>query len=253
MVPVSEPSQKVVPVFEPGKRSCQYLIFTLKVVPLYDVNPNLNDRNFKFDHKNYLFSGFIKVSLNRRIKIGLSPRKEGIIIRKNFRWGVEIVRMMRLTKNFNHLFLHLVLGNRTVTGNPRETHKIRRRSRPREIISNDTQKATLSLAISSPISFSRSEKKWRSGAPLQRTKRVHPSPRRTATITTYLKILLPHAHRSLLPFSSPRRKRETKAPKLSACFSPSCAPSQFSAQNVRSLLSPSAFPRPARASHRLLA
>ena len=30
---------EVVPVFEPGKRSCQYLIFTLKVVPLYDVNP----------------------------------------------------------------------------------------------------------------------------------------------------------------------------------------------------------------------
>ena len=39
MVPVSEPLKKVVPVFEPGKRSCQYLIFTLKVVPLYDVNP----------------------------------------------------------------------------------------------------------------------------------------------------------------------------------------------------------------------
>ena len=39
VVPVSEPSKKVVPVFESGKRSCQYLIITLKVVPLYDVNP----------------------------------------------------------------------------------------------------------------------------------------------------------------------------------------------------------------------
>ena len=39
MVPVSEPPKKVVPVFEPGKRSCQYLMITLKVVPLYDVNP----------------------------------------------------------------------------------------------------------------------------------------------------------------------------------------------------------------------
>ena len=39
VVPVSEPLIKVVPVFEPRKMSCQYLIFTLKVVPLYDVNP----------------------------------------------------------------------------------------------------------------------------------------------------------------------------------------------------------------------
>ena len=39
MVPVSEPSKKVVPLFEREKRSCQYLIITLKVVPLYDVNP----------------------------------------------------------------------------------------------------------------------------------------------------------------------------------------------------------------------
>ena len=39
VVPVSEPSKKVMPVFEPGKRSCQYLMITLKVVPLYDVNP----------------------------------------------------------------------------------------------------------------------------------------------------------------------------------------------------------------------
>ena len=39
VVPVSEPPKKVVPVFESGKRSCQYLIITLKVVPLYDVNP----------------------------------------------------------------------------------------------------------------------------------------------------------------------------------------------------------------------
>ena len=39
MVPVSQPPKKVVPVFERGKRSCQYLMITLKVVPLYDVNP----------------------------------------------------------------------------------------------------------------------------------------------------------------------------------------------------------------------
>ena len=34
VVPVSEPSKKVVPLFEREKRSCQYLIITLKVVPL---------------------------------------------------------------------------------------------------------------------------------------------------------------------------------------------------------------------------
>ena len=39
VVPVSERPKKVVPVFESGKRSCQYLIITVKVVPLYDVNP----------------------------------------------------------------------------------------------------------------------------------------------------------------------------------------------------------------------
>ena len=39
VVPVSEPPKMVVPVFERGKRSCQYLMITLKVVPLYDVNP----------------------------------------------------------------------------------------------------------------------------------------------------------------------------------------------------------------------
>ena len=39
VVPVSEPSKKVVPLFEREKRSCQYLIITLKVVPLYDVYP----------------------------------------------------------------------------------------------------------------------------------------------------------------------------------------------------------------------
>ena len=41
VVPVSEPSKKVVPLFEREKRSCQYLTITLKVVPLYDVNPFL--------------------------------------------------------------------------------------------------------------------------------------------------------------------------------------------------------------------
>ena len=40
VVPVSEPPKKVVLVFELGKRSCQYLMITLKVVPLYDVNPS---------------------------------------------------------------------------------------------------------------------------------------------------------------------------------------------------------------------
>ena len=39
MVPISERPKKVVPLFEREKRSCQYLIITLKVVPLYDVNP----------------------------------------------------------------------------------------------------------------------------------------------------------------------------------------------------------------------
>ena len=38
-----EPPKKVVPVFECGKRSCHYLMITLNVVPLYDVNPNLKD------------------------------------------------------------------------------------------------------------------------------------------------------------------------------------------------------------------
>ena len=41
VAPVFEPSKKVVPLFEHEKRSCQYLIITLKVVPLYDVNPFL--------------------------------------------------------------------------------------------------------------------------------------------------------------------------------------------------------------------
>ena len=39
VVPVSERPKKVVPLFERKKRSCQYLIISLKVVPLYDVNP----------------------------------------------------------------------------------------------------------------------------------------------------------------------------------------------------------------------
>ena len=39
MVPLFEPSKKVVPLFERGKRWCHYLIITLKVVPLYDVYP----------------------------------------------------------------------------------------------------------------------------------------------------------------------------------------------------------------------
>ena len=39
VVLVSEPPKKVVPIFECGKRSCHYLMITLKVVPLYDVNP----------------------------------------------------------------------------------------------------------------------------------------------------------------------------------------------------------------------
>ena len=43
MVLVSEPPEKVVPVFERGKRSCQYLMITLKVVPLYDVYPSSYD------------------------------------------------------------------------------------------------------------------------------------------------------------------------------------------------------------------
>ena len=38
VVPVSEASKKVVPVFEPRKRSCQYLMITLKVVPLYGAS-----------------------------------------------------------------------------------------------------------------------------------------------------------------------------------------------------------------------
>ena len=42
MVPVFETSKKVMPLFEREKRSCQYLIITLKVVPLYDVNPIFN-------------------------------------------------------------------------------------------------------------------------------------------------------------------------------------------------------------------
>ena len=37
------------PVFESGKRSCQYLIFTLKVVPLYDVNPEEKNEGFGGD------------------------------------------------------------------------------------------------------------------------------------------------------------------------------------------------------------
>ena len=41
MVPLFEPSKKVVPLFECEKRWCHYLIITLKVVPLYDVYPFL--------------------------------------------------------------------------------------------------------------------------------------------------------------------------------------------------------------------
>ena len=37
MMPVSEPSKKLVPLFDREKRSCQIII--LNVVPLYDVNP----------------------------------------------------------------------------------------------------------------------------------------------------------------------------------------------------------------------
>ena len=48
VVPVSEPPKKVVPVFESGKRSCQYLIITLKVVPLYDVNPKIINPKLKY-------------------------------------------------------------------------------------------------------------------------------------------------------------------------------------------------------------
>ena len=47
VVPVSERPKKVVPVFESEKRSCQYLIITPKVVPLYDVNPLNKHRNPK--------------------------------------------------------------------------------------------------------------------------------------------------------------------------------------------------------------
>ena len=36
VVLVSEPPRMVVPVFERGKRSCQYLMITLKVVPVFD-------------------------------------------------------------------------------------------------------------------------------------------------------------------------------------------------------------------------
>ena len=51
LVPVSEPPKKVVPVFERGKRSCQYLMITLKVVPLYDVNPYIYEWTYVFiDH-----------------------------------------------------------------------------------------------------------------------------------------------------------------------------------------------------------
>ena len=41
VVPVSERPKKVVPLFERKKRSCHYLIITLKVVPLYDINPKV--------------------------------------------------------------------------------------------------------------------------------------------------------------------------------------------------------------------
>ena len=40
MVPLFEPSKKVVPLFEREKRWRHYLIITLKVVPLYDVYPS---------------------------------------------------------------------------------------------------------------------------------------------------------------------------------------------------------------------
>ena len=49
MVPLFEPSKKVVPLFEREKRWCHYLIITLKVVPLYDVYPINNDHLAKFD------------------------------------------------------------------------------------------------------------------------------------------------------------------------------------------------------------
>ena len=62
MVPVSEPPKKVVPVFEPEKRSCQYLMITLKVVPLYDVN------HIPYLHSSHTFSLDFEASFlrNRR-------------------------------------------------------------------------------------------------------------------------------------------------------------------------------------------
>ena len=64
MVPLFEPSKKVVPLFEREKRWCHYLIITLKVVPLYDVYPNLYDWN-EFHHVAHM--SFIILSLVFRL------------------------------------------------------------------------------------------------------------------------------------------------------------------------------------------
>ena len=55
MVPLFEPSKKVVPLFEREKRWCHYLIITLKVVPLYDVYPIEYDRLIRL----WIAEGFI--------------------------------------------------------------------------------------------------------------------------------------------------------------------------------------------------
>ena len=68
VVPVSEPPKKVVPVFESGKRSCQYLIITLKVVPLYDVNPikQLDQYPQKMHHHFFCHSLFYLKNLSHK-------------------------------------------------------------------------------------------------------------------------------------------------------------------------------------------
>ena len=53
--------KKVVPVSEPWKRSCQYLTFTLKVVPVYDVYPNKKGWNSGTHSKQTV----LKISVNR--------------------------------------------------------------------------------------------------------------------------------------------------------------------------------------------
>ena len=79
VVPVFESSKKVVPLFEREKRSCHYLIITLKVVPLYDVNPFYYDISATLDETMKLINAVIgadiqAIAVRREMTQACHPR-----------------------------------------------------------------------------------------------------------------------------------------------------------------------------------